>query len=66
MNHDTQRHALPPLVGSVLTDGRHSIDNLLAAAWKTLHLNRILLRAGFSKRHGIEVNRPGFPGGWFA
>ena len=55
LNHDTRRHALPPLAGNVLTDGRHSIDNLLATAWKTLRLSRILLRAGFSKRHGIEV-----------
>jgi len=46
MNHDTQRPALPPLVGTVLTDGCHYIDNLLAAAWKTLHLNQLLLRAG--------------------
>ena len=46
---------LPSLVGTVLTDGNHSIDNLLAAAWKTLRLNQHLLCAGFSKRHGIEV-----------
>ena len=25
--------------GLVLTDGNHYIDNLLAAAWKTLRLN---------------------------
>ena len=63
MNHDTQRPALPPLVGTVLTDGCHSIDNLLAAAWKTLHLNQLLLRAGFSKRHGIEVTETVFTHG---
>ena len=60
MNHDTQRPALPPLVGTVLTDRCHYIDNLLAAAWKTLHLNQLLLRAGFSKRHGIEVTETVF------
>ena len=60
MNHDTQRGALPPLVGTVLTNGCHYIDNLLAGAWKTLHLDQLLLRAGFSKRHGIEVTETVF------
>ena len=60
MNHDTHRRALPPLVGTVLTNGCHYIDNLLAGAWKTLHLNQLLLRAGFSKRHGIEVTETVF------
>ena len=55
MNHDTQCHPLPPLVGPVLTNGRHYIDNLLAGAWKTLRVNQLLVRAGFSKRHGVEV-----------
>ena len=44
---------LPSLVGTVLTDGNHYIDNLLAAAWKTLRLNQLLRCAGFSKRHGV-------------
>ena len=60
MDHDTRSHALPPLVGNVFTDGRHYIDNLLATAWKTLRLDQILLRAGFSKRHGIEVTETVF------
>ena len=55
MNHDTKHPPLPSLVGTVLTDGNHSIDNLLAAAWKTPRLNQLLLCVGFSKRHGIEV-----------
>ena len=32
MNHDTKHPPLPSLVGTVLTDGNHYIDNLLAAA----------------------------------
>ena len=48
------------MVGTVLTDGNHSIDNLLAAAWKTLRLNQLLRCAGFSKRHGIEVTETVF------
>ena len=60
MNPDTPRHPLPPLVGPVLTNGRHYLDNLLASAWKSLHLNQILLRAGFRKRHGLEVTETVF------
>ena len=60
MNHDTKHPPLPSLVGTVLTDGNHYIDNLLAAAWKTLRLNQLLLCAGFSKRHGIEVTETVF------
>ena len=46
--------------GPSLTDGNHYIDNLLAAAWKTLRLNQLLRCAGFSKRHGIEVTETVF------
>ena len=60
MNHDTTRPPVPSLVGAVLTDGNQSIDNLLAAARKTLRLNQLLRCAGFSKRHGIEVTETVF------
>ena len=60
MNGDTKHPPLPSLVGTVLTDGNHDIDNLLAAAWKTLRLNQLLLCAGFSKRHGVEVTETVF------
>ena len=46
--------------GPSSTDGNHYIDNLLAAAWKTLRLNQLLRCAGFSKRHGIEVTETVF------
>ena len=55
MNHHTSRHPLPSLVGHVLTDTTHYIDNLFASAWKSLNLNRRLQDAGFAKRSGFEV-----------
>ena len=55
MNHGTRRDSLPPLVGPVLAGGGQYVDNLLAEAWKDLRFNRLLARAGFGKRSGIEV-----------
>ena len=55
MNHDTKHNALPSLVGDVLADGSHTLDNFFATTWRTRHLTRLLKRAGFSKRSGIEA-----------
>lgn len=60
MNHDTSRHPLPSLVGHVLNDGAHYIDNLFASAWKSLNLNRHIEAAGFAKRSGIAVTETVF------
>ena len=60
MNHHTSRHPLPSLVGHVLTDTTHYIDNLFASAWKSLNLNRRLQDAGFAKRSGFEVTETVF------
>lgn len=60
MNHDTSRHRLPSLVAHVLNDGTHYIDNLFASAWESLHLNRRLEAAGFTKRSGFAVTETVF------
>ena len=60
MNHHTSRHPLPSLVGHLLTDTTHYIDNLFASAWKSLNLNRRLQDAGFAKRSGFEVTETVF------
>jgi len=60
MNHDTSRCPLPSLVGPLLTDGGHYIDNLFASAWKSLNLNRRLEAAGFAKRSGFAVTETVF------
>ena len=60
MNHDTSHHRLPSLVAHVLNDGNHYIDNLFANAWTSLHLNRRLEAAGFTKRSGIAVTETVF------
>ena len=51
---------LPPLVGNVITDQRHCIDNLFADTWKKLKINVRIKRAGFTKRSGIDITEAVF------
>jgi len=51
---------LPPLVGNVITDQRHYIDNLFADTWKQLKINARIKRAGFTKRSGIDITEAVF------
>ena len=60
MKNDTNGSSLPPLIGVVITDSGHYIDNLFADTWKNLKLNALIKRAGFTKRSGIEVTEAVF------
>ena len=55
MNNGTNKSALPSLIGTVLSDQRHCIDNVFANTWKTLRFNTLLSSAGFSKRSGLQI-----------
>ena len=60
MNNDTKKTALPSLIGGVLTDPQHYIDNLFADTWKALRLNTLLNKAGFTKRSGLQITQAVF------
>jgi hypothetical protein len=55
MNNDTKSSALPSLIGTVLADQQHCIDNVFASTWKTLRFNSLLKSAGFTKRSGLHI-----------
>jgi len=52
LKNDTNAGGLPPLIGDVITDSKHYIDNLFADTWKTLNFNSLIRGAGFTKRIG--------------
>jgi hypothetical protein len=60
MNNDTNQSALPSLIGGVLTDQKHYIDNLFADTWKALRFNSLLSVAGFTKRSGLQISQAVF------
>ncbi len=60
MNNDTSNAALPSLIGGVLADQKHYIDNLFADTWKALKFNTLLKAAGFTKRSGIQITEAVF------
>ncbi len=60
MKNDTNADSLPPLIGAVITDSKHYIDNLFADTWKKLKLNSLIKSAGFTKRSGIEITEAVF------
>lgn len=60
MNHDTKNTALPSLIGNVLTDSKHYIDNLFADTWKSLKIGNLIKAAGFTKRSGIQITEAVF------
>ena len=60
MNNATNNSALPSLIGGVLTDQKHYIDNLFADTWKRLGVNKLLQTAGFAKRSGIPISEAVF------
>jgi len=60
VNNDTNTGSLPPLISGVIADSKNCIDNLFADTWKTLKLNTLIKRAGFSKRSGIEITEAVF------
>ena len=55
MKNGTNAGALPALIGDVITDQKHYIDNLFADTWKQLKFNARIKGAGFTKRSGIEI-----------
>jgi DDE superfamily endonuclease len=60
VNNDTKNSAQPELVGNVIKNKNHYIDNLFADTWKALKLNKWLNRAGFKKRSGIDISEAVF------
>ncbi len=55
MKNGTREGVLPTLIGDVITDRKHYIDNLFADTWKTLKINARIKKAGFTKRSGIDI-----------
>ncbi len=60
MRHATERSVLPALIGDLITDPKHHMDNLFADTWKRLKLNALIKGAGFTKRSGIEITEAVF------
>ena len=49
MKNGINEGALPALIGDVITDQKHYIDNLFADTWKKLKFNARIKGAGFTK-----------------
>ncbi len=49
MKNGTNEDALPTLIGDVITDQKHYINNLFADTWKKLRFNARIKGAGFTK-----------------
>ena len=60
MKNGTNGGALPALIGDVITDQKHYIDNLFADTWKKLKFNARIKGAGFTKRSGIDITEAVF------
>ncbi len=60
MKNSTNEGALPALIGDVITDQKHYIDNLFANTWKRLRFNAWIKGAGFTKRSGIDITEAVF------
>jgi hypothetical protein len=60
MNIDTNRNTWPALIGGVLADQQHYIDNLFADTWRTLRFSTLLKAAGFTKRSGLQITQAVF------
>jgi len=60
VKNGTNECALPALIGDVITDQKHYIDNLFADTWKRLKFNARIKGAGFTKRSGIDITEAVF------
>ena len=60
MKNGTNEGALPALIGDVITDQKHYIDNLCADTWKKVKFNARIKGAGFTKRSGIDITEAVF------
>ena len=60
MKNGTNEGALPALIGDVILDQKHYIDNLFADTWKKLKFNARIKGAGFTKRSGIDITEAVF------
>ncbi len=60
VENGTKKGALPALIGDVITDQKHYIDNLFADTWKKLRFNVRIKGAGFTKRSGIDITEAVF------
>jgi hypothetical protein len=59
VKNGTNECALPPLIGEVITDPNHYIDNIFADTWKEL-INARIKGAGFTKHSGIDITEAVF------
>jgi len=55
MNHDTNKRLFPSLIEEVLEHPGRCVDNVFAAAWKSLKFNQLIQDAGFKKRTGVPI-----------
>jgi SRSO17 transposase len=55
VNNVTSHRSFPSLVGDVLGQPGHYVDNIFAIAWKGLNLSKLIEKAGFKKRTGVPV-----------
>ena len=60
MNSDNKSSQLPFSIQKAFQSQTHCIDNLFADAWKSLKMNRHILKAGFSKRTGLGITESVF------
>jgi hypothetical protein len=60
VKNGTNECALPALIGDVIADQKHYIDNLFADTWKKLKFNTRIKGAGFTKRSGIDITEAVF------
>jgi hypothetical protein len=60
VKNGTNEGALPALIGDVITDQKHYIDNLFADTWRKLKFTARIKGAGFTKRSGIEITEAVF------
>lgn len=56
MKSDTPSKHLPTLISEFFSSPSDCFDNLFAASWKSLNINRLIRKSGMSKRSGLGVS----------
>lgn len=60
MNNDTNIRHLPSQIAGFISDKNIYIDNIFANTWRSMKLNTLINKAGFSKRSGIQITEAVF------
>ena len=60
MKNGTNEGAVPELIGDMITDKKHYIDNHFADTWKKLKFTARIKGTGFTKRSGIDITEAVF------